>query len=282
MSDLRSIPLGEMRADPDLQPRATLDLVVLAEYATAMSAGVEFPPVVAFFDGETYWLADGFHRYHAADRAGMRRIATDVRSGGRREAILHGVGSNADHGLRRTNEDKRRAVEMLFADPEWAAWSDSEIARRCNVDHKTVAAVRADHLGNSQDAPPSPRLVERNGTTYRMDTARIGAREPASVQRVADDVQARSLFERVLEDSGGDVELRQTEIHARFARAVFAFHGALVGLDPAEVARASVWIPVGERERVNRDGDGVATWLERYQAARAGGLRLISTEDESG
>jgi predicted HTH domain antitoxin len=56
--------------------------------------------------------------------------------------VLYSVGANAAHGLRRTNEDKRRAVETLINDEEWATWSDREIARACGVSGKFVAAVR--------------------------------------------------------------------------------------------------------------------------------------------
>ncbi|HET8700465.1 MAG TPA: hypothetical protein VFL97_02220 [Nitrococcus sp.] len=91
----------------------------------------------------------------------------------RREAVLHSVGANAAHGLRRTNEDKRRAVLTLLNDEEWGKWSDREIARRCGVTNKTVAAYRNElseeipQIGNS-------RTVERNGTVYEQDTANIG------------------------------------------------------------------------------------------------------------
>ena len=42
-----------------------------------------------------------------------------------------------------TNEDKRQTVRGFFADfPELAHLSNREIARRCGVDHKTVAAIK--------------------------------------------------------------------------------------------------------------------------------------------
>ena len=34
-----------------------------------MVEGAEFPPLIVFFDGATYWLADGFHRYYGAQRS---------------------------------------------------------------------------------------------------------------------------------------------------------------------------------------------------------------------
>lgn len=68
---------------------------------------------------------------------------------------------------RSQERNKRRAVTTLLDDPEWAAWSDNSIAKASHVDHKTVAAVRAAILGNSQDAPTT-RTVIRNGTTYQQ------------------------------------------------------------------------------------------------------------------
>src|SRR5690606_22774478 len=57
-------------------------------------------------------------------------------------AVLYAVGANAQHGLRRSKADKRRAVETLLLDSEWCQWSDREIARRCSVGHTLVANVR--------------------------------------------------------------------------------------------------------------------------------------------
>jgi hypothetical protein len=65
-----------------------------------------------------------------------------VRTGSRRAAMLFSVGANAAHGMRRTNADKRRAVETLLADAEWAAWSDNQIAKACGVSDHFVGALQ--------------------------------------------------------------------------------------------------------------------------------------------
>lgn len=153
------------------QPRARLDDAIIEEYAEAMIAGDVFPPVTVFHDGAEYWLADGFHRVNAALRAGRATIDATVHQGTQRDAILWSISSNATHGLRRTNEDKRRAVTRLLSDPEWAAWSDREIARRAAVNHHLVAQIRAS-LG---ELPVSERTyTTKHGTQATMNTAAIG------------------------------------------------------------------------------------------------------------
>ena len=97
----------------------------------------------SFFDGQDYWLADGFHRLHAALKAKLTQLAVEVRQGIRREAVLYSVGANALYGLRRTNSDKQRAVETLLRDQEWRQWSDNAIAKTCGVSQPFVGKSRA-------------------------------------------------------------------------------------------------------------------------------------------
>ena len=49
----------------DFQPREYYDEEKILEFAEAMRRGELFPPVVVYYDGENYWLADGFHRVEA-------------------------------------------------------------------------------------------------------------------------------------------------------------------------------------------------------------------------
>lgn len=181
---MKTLPLAAVRTDGGTQPRAELSEELIEEYAAALVEGAAFPPVVVFHSGEDHWLADGFHRLEAHRRAGCLDIAADVRKGTLREAVLFSAGANADHGLRRTNEDKRRAVEKLLGDEEWAAWSDREIARRSATSAPLVGRIRGelsvtiyrcDDPQPSGEVPQIERRAERNGTVYTINTERIGA-----------------------------------------------------------------------------------------------------------
>lgn len=138
----KTIRLDRIRVDESAQTRAEISAAVVKEYAEAMGDGAQFPPVVVYSDGKINWLADGFHRFYAAREAGLKELPADIRTGGQRDAMLHAAGANATHGLRRTNADKRAAVMLLLADPEWSQWSNREIAKHCGVTHPFVAKLR--------------------------------------------------------------------------------------------------------------------------------------------
>jgi hypothetical protein len=137
---LSDIQIKKTRLDGGTQPRVEMDLALIGQYAECLD---ELPPVEAVFDGEWYWIFDGFHRVEAHKKEGRKVIRANVRRGTRREAVLLSVGVNATHGLRRTNADIRRAVETLLKDPEWREWPNTKIAEYCAVSRQTVANHRA-------------------------------------------------------------------------------------------------------------------------------------------
>lgn len=199
--------LNEIRTDGGTQPRALLDEELIAEYVEAIQGDAVFPPVDVFYDGENYWLADGFHRWHAHDRAGKETIRAVIHQGTQRAAILFSTGVNAEHGKRRTNEDKRRAVMTLLRDPEWSQWVDREIARRCKVHHQMVGRLRAS-LDDSSSENDERTYVTKHGTVATMKTGGIreanrerasaaqpeaGHKQDAPPHEVDDDLNPNSL-----------------------------------------------------------------------------------------
>ena len=116
--------ISDIRTDGGTQPRKELNFEVVEEYRNAMESGVRFPDVTVFFDGIEHWLTDGFHRIESIKRLGKTEIEPEIINGTLRDAVLFSVGVNSTHGLRRTNEDKRRAVLVLLNDEEWSQWSN--------------------------------------------------------------------------------------------------------------------------------------------------------------
>ena len=133
------VDINEIVADMTVQARVAIDTSIVCEYSEHLD---DLPPLIVYFDGECHWLADGFHRLAAHAMAKRADALCEIRQGTKRDAILHAVKANASHGLRRTNADKRRAVELLLADEEWAQWSDRAIADACGVSNVFVSSIR--------------------------------------------------------------------------------------------------------------------------------------------
>jgi len=148
------------------------------DYASAMTFGLQFPPIVVFYDGRDYWTADGFHRLAAAQRTKARTMTAEVIKGTKRDALLYAVGANAQHGLPRTNADKRHAVELLVTDAQWGKWSDKEISRRCAVNQTTVSDFRRSLRETLSDNGAARTYRTKHGTVATMETSHIGKPAP--------------------------------------------------------------------------------------------------------
>lgn len=163
------LSLATIRLDGGTQPRALTDAVTIEDYARDMLKGDAFPPLVVFYDGEHYWLTSGFHRYSAAAFAGFEEMDCDVRQGTRRDAVLFSCGLNSEHGLRRTNDDKRRAVRKLLEDGQWRTESDQWIATAARVTDRFVAAMRDELYPPASPNRSGMRTVHRGDQTYQMN-----------------------------------------------------------------------------------------------------------------
>ena len=174
--------------DGGTQMRAGMNADKVKEYEELLLDADGWPfdaPVVVYYDGAKYWLADGFHRLNAAHRSGkLQEIPAEIKAGTRRDAVLYACGANGKHGLPRTNDDKRRAVRTMLEDEEWSQWSDREIARRADVSNRFVSNLRQELSVNGSQMPTT-RTVERNGQTYQQNTANIGANRPAQPTMLA-------------------------------------------------------------------------------------------------
>lgn len=159
------IRVDKIILDQRAQPRSEIHSETVQEYADDMRNGIQFPPVDVFSEDGVYYLGDGWHRVLAAKIANCQEIEAIVKEGGLRAAILHSAGANANHGMRRTNEDKRRAALALLNDDEWGKWSDVAIAKQCGVSSMFVGNMRRTIIKPFNDS----RVVERNGTIYKMD-----------------------------------------------------------------------------------------------------------------
>lgn len=171
----KKIKLSEIVTDAGTQVRAGLNEATVADYAEVLTDGAKFPPVVVFHDGNRYIAADGFHRIQAALRIGATLIECDVRKGGKSDALKFALGCNAHHGLRRTNADKRHAVELALR--EFPNVSTVAIARMCLVGDELVAEIRKGQPTDSGRLRPPPTRVGLDGRERKLPPPPMVRRE---------------------------------------------------------------------------------------------------------
>lgn len=151
--------IDQIQLHEDLQLRASTNWEHVEDLVEVIQAGNQFKEApVVFQQDNVYWLADGYHRVYAFQKAGVESAEFDVRDGSFRDAKLHAIQSNTSHGLKRTNADKRRAVEMLLKDEEWAQRSASWIAETAGVSHPTVLNIKS-QLVNFTGSPTNGKAT---------------------------------------------------------------------------------------------------------------------------
>lgn len=97
---------------------------------------------VVFKDDDKYYLADGFHRVEAVRKAGRVTVHCDLYEGTLEDAQDYALAANKTHGLRRTTEDKHRAIDCALRMDRWVGKSDGVIADLVGVSRKTVTKRR--------------------------------------------------------------------------------------------------------------------------------------------
>nr|WP_246173703.1 hypothetical protein [Limnoglobus roseus] len=96
--------------------------------------------------------------------AGLTELKFKVYDGTEDECAIDAAASNQGHGLKRSNADKRRCVEMLLKLlPEHAA---SVIAEKAGVSGEMVAEVRKAVLSDSDNTAPAT-VIGKDGRRYK-------------------------------------------------------------------------------------------------------------------
>jgi uncharacterized ParB-like nuclease family protein len=191
-----------------MQVRAHLCEETVQEYVEAMAAGAKFPPVIVFHDGTNYWLADGFHRLEAWKRNGVENVKAEVKEGTRIDALKFAFSANNSHGLRMSNEDKRKVVLIVYENRVALGLGEvpsaNSVAEMCGVHHSfagkqlaTVASWRDATERQGADGkkrslpipPPRPPVMPPTGARFPIPPSRDGSGGGASSEGKHDEDQ---------------------------------------------------------------------------------------------
>lgn len=173
----QKFPIREIVLNQRCQARVEPHPDIVDEYAAAYRLKAKMPPVDVFIVDGAPHLIDGWHRISGAIKAEATWITCEiVGTGTLEEAVWKALAANQTHGIRRTNEDKRRAVRLALESPIGNEQSARVLAEHIGVSHELVLKVRGEWE------------AERRAQLSTPDSC-----EPAEpVKRIGKDGRARS------------------------------------------------------------------------------------------
>ena len=162
----KSIKLTNINLNKSTQARIKINSEIVSEYAELIKNGTHFPPIIVFEDitGKKH-IADGWHRFKATKSAKIPEIECEIKQGSLRDAILFSLSANSTNGLRRTNEDKRKAVLTLLNDDEWKNYSTRQIGELAGVSNATVSRIKNETGTSTSETIGLDGRIYKNQTT---------------------------------------------------------------------------------------------------------------------
>lgn len=188
----QKLPVEKIRTDGDTQSRVGEDPDAIDRYAAKLKDDPDFelPPGVVYLDQDgSYWPADIHHRLAAYKLAGRAHIPVDIRQGSLDDAVVFSLGANEEHGVRRTVEDRRRAVTKALAMKAAKGWSLREVAKTCKVGYEMVETVEAELAGREP-----PRDIRKREKIAAAAAAMAGALQSAPAASKSPSVKSPCRF----------------------------------------------------------------------------------------
>ena len=197
------INLSEITLSQAFLVRESINNQVVDDYVESLALKAVFPPIHVFKSGRGYVLADGWHRVYAFRKAKKKSILAEVHEGDELECLRFCLQSNQEHGLRRTNADKRRAVKLALG--QLKDMNESEVAKLCGVSHTYVAKIKSEldeekaHVASNGGV--TPRNIQPRASAPPPDPlkARMSPASPVQTPDVVSDAMGYPVPDKVMD-----------------------------------------------------------------------------------
>lgn len=137
------IAIKEIRLDSMLRLREFPNPEAVESWRKAFAMKAEVAPVVVFYDGLSYWLADGFSRIEAAKLEKASTIPFQKNLGTEADAFLFAIKKNPERPIKYLQWDNLgRLIWYALKNDFLRQKSDSEIAILLGVDRRAVERSR--------------------------------------------------------------------------------------------------------------------------------------------
>lgn len=212
------VPIAQIVRDPAIQVRVGgLDQEKVTSYAIILREGGTFPPVELTREGNTFYMADGFHRCEAHLECGLDAIDAVIKPGGYEAAVELAEEGNLRHGHALSLADKKNIYTRRLARGYWnETTSNREIAQEFGVAHTTIGRWLQEALNQGGANAP---LAESHGKAQKALTHHQGTRE-TNKKRGPTQLQLRQRAVRDLRHAAEclrDLDVPESEQVERFA-----------------------------------------------------------------
>jgi hypothetical protein len=230
------LKIADLKITQDFQAREKINQRAVSDYEYNLQNAIKMPPISVVRSGEELIVVDGFHRLHAHQNLGRDRIEALITEGDPETALKLAIGANQTHGLRRSDEDKARAVVLALKNPDLGKGSDREIGKLCGVSHSFVGKMRAS-LGKEKscskfsrkqvfptkpevDSNPPPideaaiQLEELAEITKQLEEENTALRDRLAAELMGGTPQERAAAQQTIDDLRKELKQITIELKA--------------------------------------------------------------------
>lgn len=152
-------------------------LLIVNEWVQLIEPTKKSSPMKVCFDGEKYWLFDGYHRLEAMKSLGFNRCDVIVNRGNRRDALRRYIKDKLK-GKNQFDQTKvfRHCMKLMIEDPEWSGLKENELSRL--FDRKPIFFENLKIFSSIENRPWDYFCFKRN----KYGTLDFGKRYPKSWQ----------------------------------------------------------------------------------------------------
>jgi len=210
----KAVALDDIIIDERCQARVEMTQEAVDHYAELERDDVKLPPIEVVDVAGDLVLVDGFHRAEACRKIGKAFVRVRIVGTGDLEfASWTALSKNHAHGVRRTREDKRKAVWLALDNGIGQEQSSREIARHLGVSDPFVSKIRkqweAKQAAKSGDDASAGANVSNPNPVDDADEAQAADLEPeGSIDRQLANDYAKaakglgSVYRRLCADLG--------------------------------------------------------------------------------
>lgn len=145
-------------------------------YADILSSGKKLPPIKLYYDGSSYYPADGWHRKAACEKIGKNTISAHIKPGNWQDAFHYATGkANSEHGVQLSKGDKQARVMMVLKNKAYEIWTQEQVAEHCRVSQAFVSKIKGGIITVIIPNPPKKQRIQTRGShVIAVNTSKRG------------------------------------------------------------------------------------------------------------